>query len=327
MMWAIQNNLLDDDAYWRITVALDEMGIPWRKINVIPFADELTDFEGLTNPVVFYGSTSLQRQVINHGKFVPGVWAGSNFDYMLHIEKYGIHMLNYDAEIYPFKDVPVFDDIMFMRPVHDTKSFTGTLVGGDEFETWKNNLLGVAGWNNNPAYDGFMETWKSSVMTPDTPTMVCAPKNVRQEYRFFVVDKKVITGSLYHVNDRLVKKRFEPYVELDEVSTPFHRAIWDFAQARVNEWQPADAFVIDIGVLGTEEDYEFKIVEFNSFNCSGIYDCDERKIVRAVDDMIVRQQSLQGYSKEKWNTQILEMPYKPITWIDAKDWGNPPLDK
>lgn len=285
-MWVIQHNLLNDEAYWRFTVAFDEMGIPWKSIKVIPFADELTDFEGIENPVIFYGSTSLQRQVINHGKFSPGVWAGPNFDYLLHIEKYGSHMLNHDAQVYAFKDIPAFEGTLFMRPVHDTKSFTGTLVDGHEFEKWKSDLLGVAGWNDDPNYDGFMETWKSSVMTPNTPTLVTSPKNVAVEYRFFVVGGKVVTGSQYRQNERL-SKRFISYSPVDDRANPLDREAWDFAQARVNEWVPADAFVMDIGVVGDEDNYELKIVEINSFNCSGIYDCDERAIIQAVEALAV----------------------------------------
>lgn len=280
-MWIIQQNLLNDEAYWRITIALDEMDIPWKPIRVIPFTDELTDSEGIENPVVFYGSTSLQRQVINHGKFVPGVWSGPNFDYMLHIEKYGKKMLNHDAKVYAFKDIPAFDGVMFMRPVHDTKSFTGTLIGSDEFETWKNNVLGVAGWNQNAEYEGFMDTWKSSVMTPETETMVCSPKNVRYEYRFFVVGGKVCTGSLYHVNDRLVKRN----ADADDIV--LDKYVREFAQSQVDIWQPADAFVMDIGVLEDDRGlYDFRIVEINSFNCSGIYECDERAIIRAVQNLL-----------------------------------------
>lgn len=270
-MWVIQHNLLNDDAYWRFTVAFDEMGIPWKSIKVIPFADELTDFEGIENPAIFYGSTSLQRQVLNHGGFTPGVWAGPNFDYMLHIEKYGSHMLNHDAKVYAFKDIPEFEGILFMRPVHDTKAFTGTLVEGAEFRTWQEQVGNA-----------------HTQMFEDTLTLVTSPKNVAVEYRFFVVGGKVITGSQYRVNERL-KKRFISFSPVDDRANPLDREAWDFCQARVNEWAPADAFVMDIGVVGDEDDYKLKIVEINSFNCSGIYDCDERAIIQAAENLTSQQ--------------------------------------
>jgi ATP-grasp domain, R2K clade family 3 len=278
MMWIVQKNLLNDDAYWRLTVTMDELNIPWKPIDIVPFSDELDLPDGITNPCVFYGSTTLQRLVNARPNLVPGVWTSENFDYQMQIQKYGKHMLNHDAEIYPFNDVPEFEGVKFIRPVHDTKAFTGALIGGDEFRTWQNNVLGVAGWNNNPAYDGFMETWKSSVMTPQTPTLVASPKNVRFEYRIFVVNAEVITASLYHVNDRLVKRN------ADTDDNSLDPLIREYAQEQVDRWQPAEAFVMDIGVLEDDRGhYDFRIVEINSFNCSGFYECDVKKIVEAVE--------------------------------------------
>ncbi len=278
MLWIVQKNLLNDDAYWRLTVSMDDLGIPWKPIDVIPFSDDLELPSGITNPCVFYGSTTLQRLVKARPELVPGVWTSENFDYQTQIQKYGKHMLNHDAEIYPFKDVPAFEGVKFMRPVHDTKAFTGALIGGDELQTWQNNVLGVAGWNNNPEYDGFMETWKSSVMTPLTPTLVASPKNVRFEYRIFVVNAEVITASLYHVNDRLMKRN------ADTDDNSLDPLVREYAQEQVDRWQPAVAFVMDIGVLEDDRGhYDFRIVEINSFNCSGFYECDVKKIVEAVE--------------------------------------------
>lgn len=52
----------------------------------------------------------------------------------------------------------------------------------------------------------------------------------------------------------------------------------------IDVWQPADGFVMDIDVLEDDRGLFYcKIVEINSFNCSGIYDCDERLIIQAVE--------------------------------------------
>lgn len=265
MFWIIQKNLLNDDAYWRITIALDEMEIPWKPIDIVPFSDELELPTGWSNPCVVYGSTSLQRLVKARPEIWPGVWANENFDYEKQIAMYGKAMLNHDAKFYAFKDVPEFDGVMFIRPVHDTKAFTGTIVGGDEFRTWQNRVLGA-----------------HIHMFVDTPTMVASPKNVKFEYRFFVIGGKVRTGSLYHVNDRLVKRN------ADGTDNPLDGYAREFAQSQVDHWQPADAFVMDIGVLEDDRGlYDFRIVEINSFNCSGVYECDVREIIQGIESLAI----------------------------------------
>lgn len=269
MFWVIQKNLLNNEDYWRFTTILDDKGISWAPITVIPFSDELELPTGITEPVVFYGSTSLQRQVFARPDLMkPGVWAGDNFDYRLHIEKYGDAMLNSDAVFYPFKDVPQFDGIKFIRPVHDTKAFTGQIVGGDEFQTWKNQVLGA-----------------HIHMFADTLTMVAEPTRIDGEYRFFVVKGKVITGSQYRERDQLKKRNIDNSLPLDYLARRY-------AQSQVDRWQPADAFVMDISVTMTAPSTShnivnpvFKIIEINSFNCSGFYECNLSAIIDAVETM------------------------------------------
>lgn len=271
MFWVIQKNLLNNDDYWKFTTALDKRGIPWAPITVIPFSDELELPEGITEPVVFYGSTSLQRHVMNRPDLLkPGVWAGDNFDYRLHIEKYGDAMLNADAEFYPFKDVPHFEGVKFIRPVHDTKAFTGQVVGGDEFQTWKNQVLGA-----------------HIHMVADTLTMVAEPKHITTEYRFFVVNGYVITGSQYRHKGQLKSRN------ADDIFGVYRDSLAAvFAQEQVKKWQPASAFVMDIAVINLSDqepdtwmDAECKIIEINSFNCSGFYECDLSAIIEAVETM------------------------------------------
>lgn len=263
MLWVIQKNLLNDGDFWRFTMALDELSINWKPISIIPFSDELELPDGVKNPVVFYGSTSLMRQLKKHPELTPAMWVNDNFDYLACIKHYGSHMVNGDATFHQFKDIPEFEGVRFIRPRYDTKLFTGTLVGGDEFLTWKNNVL------NSHIH-----------MFADSEVMVASPKNIRYEYRFFVVKGKVVTGSLYHVDDRLSKKNVDDDADVNAVMAR------QFAQARVNEWQPADVFVMDIGLIKNDVgELEGKIVEINTFNCSGFYESDVKKIIQAIENM------------------------------------------
>jgi hypothetical protein len=56
------------------------------------------------------------------------------------------------------------------------------------------------------------------------------------------------------------------------------------AQKLANGWMPNEVVAMDVALT----DLGVKIVEFNCFNCSGIYDHDVPKIVNEVSDFTNR---------------------------------------
>ena len=96
--------------------------------------------------------------------------------------------------------------------------------------------------------------------------MISDVKTIYKEFRFFVIDSKLVAGSLYKLENRhCLDKNIEPDA---------HR----FASKMIELWQPARAFVIDIAL--TEDGY--KIVEVNCINSAGFYAADVSKIVNAM---------------------------------------------
>ena len=71
----------------------------------------------------------------------------------------------------------------FIRPTEDRKIFAGQIVTKGEFDVWVTNTL-------NAHKDGY------TTLTPDTEVIVSEVKNIHSEWRFFVVDGKIVTGSL-----------------------------------------------------------------------------------------------------------------------------------
>ena len=122
---------------------------------------------------------------------------------------------------------------------------------------------------------GDVDAWADSVKSIEeknyttidssTPVVVAPLKEIYREYRFFIVDGKVITGSLYKMGDQVVYK-----TELDDSEI--------FTQKMVDLWQPAEAFVLDIAL--TKDGY--KVLEVNCFNSAGYYAIDVGKLVHAV---------------------------------------------
>ena len=101
----------------------------------------------------------------------------------------------------------------------------------------------------------------------ETFVAISEPRTIYREYRFFVVYGKVVTGSLYKLGGRA-----QQGLCLDQ-------EIIDFAQARVDQWSPADCFVIDIGL--TEEG--LKVIEMGCMNGAGFYASDISKLLQAIE--------------------------------------------
>jgi hypothetical protein len=112
--------------------------------------------------------------------------------------------------------------------------------------------------------------------------MISSVKTIISEYRMFIVDGKVVTGSMYKRGNQVIANEYvEPLV-------------YEFTQKMVDEWQskvdcrlipevrvPAKAFVIDIAVTP----FGMKVIEINNINSAGFYDADVQKIIMAIEDL------------------------------------------
>ncbi len=271
MLWVIQHNLWKEEGFTSLTNALDRFGCPYEVVKVVPFTNRLIpvdydqDIEHLedipepTIPseglVVVCGSVTLARIAKNRG-WTPGSFLNENFDYPKWRANYGAHLLNFDSEVCRFDEVSfTSSESLFVRPCKDTKAFCGQIFEKDEFEKWRDDVLVLSTGH--------------STLRADTRVAVAPPKQICREFRFFVVDKVLVTQSQYKLGNRVV---LDPAVEPDIIA---------FAQEMVDMWQPSRAFVLDIALT----DKGFKIVEINNLNSAGFYACDVMKIVAAVESM------------------------------------------
>lgn len=143
-----------------------------------------------------------------------------------------------------FKELGI-DDCLFLRPNSGRKVFTGGVFSFDEYE------------------DELETTFRS--VSSDTIIVIAPPKNIDVEWRFFVCFDKVITGSQFHKKGRLC------------ISETYDKMAHDLAEYASTLYTPDPIFVIDIGKLSTGE---YRIVELNSFSCSGLYACDTDTLVK-----------------------------------------------
>ena len=106
----------------------EELGSPYSVVKIVPFSHDLEGVSGAWPesgvPVMAWGMTTVEEVAKRLG-WKPGVFKNANFDMRVLHQNYGGAMLNSDAEFHRLGEVPGFEGARFIRPVHDTKSFTG----------------------------------------------------------------------------------------------------------------------------------------------------------------------------------------------------------
>lgn len=236
---------------------LERIQIPHSFHKVVPFVGELVPDINPEGTVVVFGSYSM-RHVAKRKGWVPGSFDLADITYADHVARWSNHMLNGDAVFCRFEEVPkhLGDEPKFLRPVVDSKFFTGTVMGREEFLEWHRKVVDLG----DDYGDG---------VRADTMVLVATPKNIQQEYRVWVVDGQVATASLYKRGGRALY-----HSDVDE-------QVLSFAAARAKEWEPARAFVLDVAVTETG----LYVIETNTLNAAGLYAADVCKLVGAIEAM------------------------------------------
>ncbi len=258
--WVVQNNLTKPELMVGLKDACAKYGVEHFEATVIPFSDELPEFPK-DLPIIFYGSTTMMNNVYRDPELNKGLFYNhETFSMELYFEKWGKHMLNFDGKITCFEELMKEpygpDDLIFVRPNDDSKSFAGEIVQFSRIGEWYKNLTGFENVN----------------LTPQTKIVVCEPYNIKKEWRLWIVNKQVVASSLYMENKQLKKV----YGTTGEVL--------DFAEARCKEFVPHDIFVMDICQCGDE----LYILECGCMNSAGFYAADIDMIVMEVSERFKR---------------------------------------
>lgn len=261
MHWVLQDNLFNEQAYAFLLETLERFDIPHSVHKVIPFIGELIPApETASKNVICMGSYSMRHSAKKHG-WNPGVFDLEPFNFQVQMEHWGRHMLNAEATVVPFKHAEVGAKRAFLRPIEDSKSFAGKVYDHEEFTEWKNKVMKLK------KKDG-------GSLTKDTLVQVCPLREIYSEYRFWVVKGEIVCASLYKQGSRV-------YYSSDVPETYF-----EFVRAMIDQWQPLEAFVIDVASVPDDGDgwRGIKIVEINTINSAGFYACDMQKLVMALED-------------------------------------------
>jgi ATP-grasp domain, R2K clade family 3 len=260
MYWIIQDICHIESKWAQLKNALTRFDIPHSSHKVIPFVGDLVDPPDIGHKnVICMGAYSMRHYARAH-QYNPGVFDLEPFDFTVQLKHWGDNMLNASCCVTTMKDAPnvITDDVFFIRPVLDSKSFAGQIMDKDEFMKWQKSIVDLS--------DDYGDT-----VGPDTVIQIAKPVKIFSEYRFFVVGGKIATASMYKLGSRVI------YRNIDNSSYDSHFA---FAYEMICTFNPLGTMCIDIA----ETADGFKIVEINTLNSSGFYDADMQKLVIALEE-------------------------------------------
>ena len=264
-MWLVEATNIDRTNVDKVMDVLNQKNIPYLPVGVIPFSLEITGLDSAPleeGNVLSYGSTKLTRLIKELG-FTPGVFYDpSTFNALAWHHAYksrhnnGFGYMNDGGKFIQIRYLTgTLTKRRFVRPVMDLKLFPGSVV--EEGDTWENFFSRIF---KNDNYD-------KNILVSVNQTF-----DIREEYRFFIVNREVITASKYRA-----------YGELDitpTIPTWLEKEVREIARTC---WLPNDTCVMDIGLI---EDFP-EIIEFNVLNSSGLYAADVEKLVDALDGLLL----------------------------------------
>jgi len=255
MHWIIHRGFFSEPGGSWLLDSLERFDISYSLHGVVPVVGDLEPEPELAHRnVIGMGSYSMRHYAARKA-WNPGLFDLFDQDFEKQREHWGEHMLNYHSVVTSIRDAAFAHSRMFVRPVKDSKYFTGRVFEHGEFLTWQNSICGP-----NP-------TLRTS-LTPETLIQVSAPRPIAEECRFWVVGGEIITTSPY-------KRDGQPTRE-GNVS----ERMTAYVAERIREWCPHEAFVIDACETGDE----LKVVEINTLNSSAFYAADVPRLVMALEE-------------------------------------------
>jgi hypothetical protein len=262
MFWVLQKNLYNENAFTDLLEQLDRQNVRYQIVDVIPFAHEMSSDVNVEGPVFVLGSTAMGTIARKKG-WKPG-YIDANINYHNLVENYDKFCLNVDCIFTTLNDVSNIHipwSEFFIRPVNDGKSFTGMVMNIDELKEW---IFKIKNLEVDNSY---------ASITLNDEIVISPIKEIYAEYRFFIINGRVVTGSQYKLGNRVTYRMLQSGIDLD---------VFRFAQMVIHMWQPNQAFALDI--VNTPNGY--KVLEINSINSAGFYACDMGKFIHAMEFMM-----------------------------------------
>lgn len=306
--WMIQDVNIRHDYLEQIAQALSNLGYMQGYVGVIPFSDEIRGLEQFISPdfqsnqyaetvdheddiYIFKGCNKIIKIVTDLSEdnldevfpLIKNTYQKSSKQYKQQ-EIYRKNFINkmkrsifhdmekFDQEYYSNLNLPLlndnsiflkmnesldlsFDEPKFIKPSTDMKPFAGGIIPSGQ------------------TIKDFVTNQRYNACYVDETLMVSDCIDIVSEYRFFVVDGKAVTGSLYKLGDKVTTSEDVP------------SDLFTFVEDLDKQYRPHDVYTVDIAIL---ENGEYRIVEYNGWNFSGSYKCDLEKTFKAINDYVLK---------------------------------------
>lgn len=241
MLFLVQSNIYSDPDHDRIFDALHDLNIPYEKIELTSETKEITVKADRTD-VFVYGSVKLARLAKANTHWTPGSFYGGNHQYKIYAAYYKENLLNYDVEVFKFKDFIAWkpNEQKFIKPYKDAKIFTGKVFTELKWTDFVSHSL------ENP---------RTPLLNSESLIQASIPKEIYKEARLWIVGGHIVAAVYYKFNGDVV---FEAEVAIEGI---------EFAKKMIQTYEVAEAFVMDICLTN----YGWKIVEINCINSAGFY--------------------------------------------------------
>lgn len=257
----------EDNDYLRLKLALDDLGFIYEIVsydndgnlrlldaNFCPINDNSKLNELLLKSFIPKGSVKLTEDLeCYENNLLRQPFPVDYYSFFDKVPKE--YFLNNPAQIGPLRNLQATGDEFLLRPMKDNKSIPGRIITKEEFLDLKNNYIHFYNYEEIESQE----------------YMISPKKNLRNEYRFFIVNNNISTYSSY-----VIDYEYSPLA-----SVP--RNIVDFANYIINTHPMIPNVVLDIGELDTGE---LLIIEYNDLSCSGMYNCDEKLLLSDLNKMI-----------------------------------------
>lgn len=267
LCWLLESDLFDEGIA-NIVDEIRHQGMRAEIAHYVPLQSGQTyrDIFDPDDPVIFYGSLGFATQIQRESPWVPGVYyTKQNYTCRAYYPYLGPLLLAQEYTMLPYGELKrrrdylynthSIADTVFIRPDSGGKVFTGQTVNLETFDRDVERM-------------GFYD------VPPDELVVVSPPRNIVAEWRFVVIDGRVVAGSQYR---RGGQKDVQPL---------FPVGAFELAQYAVDSgWAPDPLWTVDICETTTGSYY---VLEIGTLCCAGWYACDPRPVVEAASRVAMR---------------------------------------
>jgi hypothetical protein len=208
------------------------------------------------SPVISYGSIDFIKKLKRHDIYPGDYCTFEKYKYSNYAPYLKEYILNDEYIILTAGSVnnniinKIFEDSeFFFKPNNGDKKLSGKIY----------NVYGFISYIVNSIYFNLIEKTDLLVLSKK--------KEIEKEYRTFIIKDKVITGSFYKGTD-FPQKYIDYASEIAKIS--YDLKLFD------------NPYTLDICKL---KDNSLKLVEVNSFSCSGLYDSDIDVIIEEISKL------------------------------------------